>query len=88
MSYSINFIEEFWGQIKPEYKNHAFGRVEIYDNEGDNPYAIEEIRFFTSNRDGFYEFREKWDFEDISEKQLDALRQELEDKWHEKVEGE
>ena len=86
MSYFISFIEEC--ALSPKYEGCAGGRVEIYDNEGDNPYAIEEIRFFTSNRDRFYEFREKWDFEDISEEQLGALRQEVEDKWHEKIEGE
>jgi len=66
--YFISFVEEYWqGQIP-----RIMGRIEVY--EKDEEYAVEEIRFCTDRGELFYEFREKWDFETITEKNLRLVR--------------
>ena len=66
--YFISFIEEFWeGQIPK-----IMGRIEVYEKSEE--YAVEEIRFCTDKEELFYEFREKWDFKTITEKELKLVR--------------
>jgi hypothetical protein len=77
--YFISFIEEFWTNIKPEYKDYVIGRVEVYDN--DSVYAIDEIRFLTNDKN-WNKFREKWDFKDITKKDLNKLRKEINKKFY------
>lgn len=67
--YFITFTEEFWMGRDKKFESWVEGRLEIYDNFGDSPYAIKEIRF-CNNADDWYKFREKWDFRDITEKKL------------------
>ncbi len=74
MTYFLSFVEEII--MNENYLDHRAGRIEVRDNETDYPYACEEIRFFTDNVEEFYEFQDKWDFEDVGEKTLDKIRKE------------
>ena len=66
--YFISFTEEFWqGQIPK-----IMGRIEVYKKSEE--YAVEEIRFCTDNEELFYKFRERWDLETITEKELRLVR--------------
>jgi len=70
----ISFIEE--GIMNPKYYGYTGGRIEVYDNEdtdGDG-YAIEEIRFFCPRTKKYDDFRDAWDFQDVTEKQLNMIR--------------
>lgn len=73
--YFLDFVEEFWqGQIVK-----TMGRVEVYDDA--DKYAIEEIRWATDRIEEFSEFRDKWDFKDVSQKILDKIRKILDEKF-------
>lgn len=78
----ISFIEEFW-QMKPQYKDYIIGRVEVYGPK--DFYASEEIRFRTDKQDEFYKFREKWDFKDISKRELIQIRAIVREKFYDKT---
>ncbi len=73
MKYFLSFIEEFG--FNPKYKDYIFGRVEIYANDDD--YASDEIRFMTKDLKGFQKFRDKWDFMDVSEEELETFKTEI-----------
>ncbi len=75
-TYFISFVEE--GILNPDYEGYVGGRVEVRDDI--NEYAIEEIRFFT-NKKSWNSFREKWDFKEVTKKQLDSLKNIIEDKY-------
>jgi len=45
-----------------------------------NSFEVDEIRFFT-NKKSWNSFREKWDFKEVTKKQLDSLRKTIEDKY-------
>ena len=81
--YFITFTEEFWaagsdfcgvGKIREDIDDFIMGRIEVYDKKSKNPYADTEIRFFSRDKEGFYEFRKKWDFKDIDERELTRLK--------------
>lgn len=74
--YLVSFIEE--GIFNPEYKDYVGGRVEVY--APDKQYDIEEIRFLTKRKD-WYDYREKWDLKEVTEKQLTELRRTIEEKY-------
>ncbi len=80
MKYFVTFTEE--GIFAPEYQDYAGGRIEVYSPK--EQWAIEEIRFFCK-RDKFWPWREEWDFKDVTKKQLDALREEAEKEYNEKI---
>jgi hypothetical protein len=82
-TYFISFVEEFWTDIDPKYKDYVFGRVEIYDGSDGSHFAIDEIRFLT-NKKSWYKFRDKWDFKDVTEKELESIRKIIESKYLEK----
>jgi len=65
--YFISFIEEFWSGQKPDT---TIGRIEVY---GDGEYATEEIPWATDRVDRFGEFRERWDFRNITAYHLEWL---------------
>ena len=46
--YFVSFIEEFWPDIDPKYKDYVVGRVEVYDDEHD--YDIDEIGFYQQEK--------------------------------------
>ncbi len=71
--YFISFVEE--GIFNPSFKDFVGGRIEVSDNELDVPYpVIQEIRFFTKDKD-YWKFREKWNFKNVSKKQLDNIKE-------------
>jgi len=68
--YFISFVEEFI--FNPKYQDYIAGRVEIYLRK--SQYNIDELRFFTKKIKKFNRFRNKWDLEEVSEKQLKKIR--------------
>ena len=68
--------------MNPEYDGYTGGRVEVYDDAGDDTYAVEEIRYFTKNKD-FHGFVEYWDFKDVTASQLAIVKKEIKEKYHE-----
>ena len=68
--YFISFVEEFI--FNPKYQDYIAGRVEIYLRK--SQYDIDELRFFTKKIKKFNHFRNKWDLEEVSEKQLKKIR--------------
>ena len=77
--YFLSFIEE--AIFNPKYEGYRGGRLEVYVN--DEPYAIEEIRFFTKNVEEFIEFRDKWDFQEVPARKLKEIRQAIKEKFSE-----
>jgi len=65
----LSFVEE--GVLNNSYEGYVGGRVEVYSKGND--YSIEEIRFFT-NKKSWNSFRDKWDFKEVTKKELDNLR--------------
>jgi len=57
--------------INPKYKGYVGGRIEVYTKDSD--YAVEEIRFLT-NKKSWYKFREKWDLQNVTKRELDKIR--------------
>ncbi len=58
------------------------GRVEVW---GDGPWAIREIRYCTPRRAEFYKFRERWDFKDVTDKELAAVEKRVADEFYEEI---
>ena len=83
--YFLSFIEEGYVGVN----DVVFGRVEIYTNLKPEDYAIDELRFVFAetdkNRKEFYEFREKWDFKDVTEKEFEAIKLELKKRFNESL---
>lgn len=83
--YFLSFIEEGYVGVN----DVVFGRVEIYTNLKPEEYAIDELRFVFADtqekRKEFYNFREKWDFIDITEKEYEAMKLELNNRFHETI---
>lgn len=81
--YFLSFIEEGYVGVK----DIVFGRVEIYTNLKSEDYAIDELRFVfadtSEKRKEFYDFREKWDFIDVTEGEFEAIKLELKNRFHE-----
>lgn len=78
--YFLNFIEE--GIMNTDYEGYVGGRVEVWVEESE--YDIDEIRFFTKSPD-WYEFRERWDFKEVTRKKLDELRKIIKEKYYERI---
>lgn len=62
--YFLNFVGEFWN-VKPKYQNWHIGRIEIFKKEEE--WAIDELRFSTPPTKEWFEFRDKWDFEETDD---------------------
>ena len=77
MKYFLSFIEE--GIFDPKYEDYVGGRIEIWT---DNPWADDEFRFLTKRTEGWGEFRNKWDFKDVSRKQLEEVKKTVKEKFH------
>ena len=71
MRYFLSFVEE--AVLNPQYAGFVGGRIEVDD--GVSPYSIEEIKFLTPRQEAFEQFRDAWDFEWVTEEQLDEIRQ-------------
>jgi len=80
MKYFISFIEE--SILNPDYFGYWGGRMEVYDQV--SKYDIDEIRFLTKDP-SFIEFREKWDFKDVSKRTLNKIKKEIGEKYYERV---
>jgi hypothetical protein len=70
-SFFLSFVEE--GVMNPAYAGYVGGRVEVYDN-GTDEYAIGEIRFLTKKLKEYDRLRGRYDFEDVTAKELARLR--------------
>ena len=79
--YFVSFIEE--GIFNPDYFDYVGGRVEVWTHW--SQYDIDEYRFLTKDQEGFYKFREKYDFKDVSRKTLKKIEKIVGDKFHDKV---
>jgi hypothetical protein len=66
--YFITFTEE--GIFNPNYFDYTGGRMEVYIES--EPYAINEIRFFTNKKD-WWKFRDKWECKEVDKKTLDKV---------------
>ena len=66
----LNWIEEFWAGQKAVH----LGRVEVYPEESNSPYAVEEIGFVFKDAEKYYEIRDKWDFKRVNKEELEELR--------------
>jgi hypothetical protein len=75
----LSFVEE--AVMNPNYEGYIGGRVEVFDEPSEDGYAIEEIRFFTNKQSEFYYFRERWDFETVGKKTLNAIRQAIKERF-------
>lgn len=80
MKYFISFIEE--SILNPDYLGYWGGRMEVYDEVSE--YDIDEIRFLTKDP-SFIEFREKWDFKDVSKRTLNKIEKEIREKYYERA---
>lgn len=62
--YFLNFVGEFWN-VKPEYYDWNFGRIEIFKRGEDWP--IDELRFSTPSSEEWEKFRDEWDFKELDD---------------------
>jgi len=85
--YFVSFVEEFWGagtkifgaEVRSDIGDYRIGRIEVRVDS--YQWNVEEIRFFTKDPD-WNKFREKWDFRNISAKQLDELDKIVKEKFY------
>ena len=70
-TFFLSFVEE--AVMHPAYFDYVGGRIEVYEIDS-NPYAIEEIRFFTNKLSAYHKLRDRIDFEDVTAKGLERLR--------------
>lgn len=78
MKYFISFIEE--GIFNPKYFDYAGGRMEVYLET--EQYNIDEIRFFTKRNKSWNDFRDKYDFKDVSKALLSKITKEIQTKYY------
>lgn len=73
--YFLSFIEEGFVNGRPDLR---FGRIEVYNNRETSAWADDELRFsFIINDDkekAFWDFREKWDFKDVTEEAFKQMK--------------
>jgi len=77
----VSFVEEM--VMNPDFAGYIGGRMEVYSNDPGTWYAEEEVRFLTKKREEFWEFRERWDFHDVTYDELDMLKKEIAEKYYE-----
>jgi hypothetical protein len=80
--YFLSFIEEgFVGVI-----DKTLGRIEAYSNKEPGEYAIDELRFLFQNsafkNKEFTIFREKWDFKNVREKELNEVKKIIQENFY------
>ena len=79
--YFISFIEE--GIMNEDYQGYVGGRIEIWADSYE--YDIEEIRFLTTDKEGYRNFREKYDFKDVDTKTLDLIERITKEKYYQDI---
>ena len=70
--------------MSPDYAGYVGGRMEIFDEQSDNQYAMDEDRFFTKDEQ-FYKFRDKWDFKNVGPRTLARIRRKLKEKYLDRI---
>ncbi len=70
----VSFVEE--GIQNPKYAGYVGGRVEVYGKRKDG-YADEEVRFWSKRTRAWEDFRERWDFKDVTAGQLKYIKGKL-----------
>lgn len=76
--YFFNFIEE--AIFNPKYSGYVAERIEIWDDQ--HGYGIEEIRFFTKKSEEWEKFRNKWDFKEVDDAQIEKIKNIVKEKYH------
>ena len=80
--YFLSFVEEGFVGVTDK----TFGRVEVYDYHEPTEYAVDELRFLFKTRpekDKEYQaFREKWDFQNVSKKELEEIKSNIKIKFY------
>jgi hypothetical protein len=72
--YFLNFVG--YGIFNEKYWHCTAGRIEILVD--DQPYAIDELSYFTDKTEEMYDFREKWDFKYVDKKILNDIKEKVE----------
>lgn len=79
--YFLSFVEEGFVGVAGK----TFGRIEVYSNRDPVDHAIDELRFLFKESlikdKAFREFREKWDFQNVSEKELKKIKKTIKSKF-------
>ena len=70
--YFLSFIEE--SVMNSEYQGFIGGRIEVYDEHVQHPYAAEEISYLTTKVDELEALRDKYDFKDVNKKTLEMIK--------------
>lgn len=76
----LSFVDE--AVMDPRYEGYVAGRIEVW---GDGLWATWEIRYFTPNGPEFYDFREKWDFKDVTDEQIAAVERRVAKEFYEEI---
>jgi len=71
MRYLITFTEE--AIFDPKLDGYIGGRMEVYT---DDFYPDSEYRFLTNDKN-FAKFRERWEFQEVSEEELSEIKKQL-----------
>jgi hypothetical protein len=74
----LYFVEEC--VLNPRYFGYIGGRIEVI---GDGPFAEREIRLFTRRLREFGRFRDKWDWQNVTDKQLARIERTVETRFFE-----
>ena len=81
----LSFVEEC--VFNPKFSDWVMGRVEVYDYEKrQDGFAIDEIRFQTTNREEFWSFRDEYDLIEMTRKDCLQVIEEIEKRFYEKIE--
>jgi len=79
--YFLSFVEEIIQN--PDYFGYVGGRIEIWVD--DEPYDIDEYRFFTKKLVEFDKFRNEYDSTECDKKQLAEIKKYVEENFHERT---
>lgn len=83
--YFLSFIEEGFVGVTDK----IFGRVEVYNHKAPTEYAIDELRFLfkvkPKKEEEFRIFRERWDFQNVSKKELQEIKNIIKNKFYKTV---
>jgi len=81
----LSFVEEIVFNV--DFEDWIVGRVEVYDyKKRPDGYAIDEIRFQTTNREEFWAFRDEYDLVEMNKKDCLEVIKEIENRFYEKRE--
>lgn len=65
----------FTGEMifNPKYYDYTAGRIEVYNDNIDTPYAQNEYRIFTKDAKRFYSFIEQHEFKNMTKRKINKL---------------